>query len=262
MSNQHKRVNFSIFLDPINSKSDRYAYSLLGKWVKERKALATDPMAAAKLHHRVHMHKDIYLAGVYLYLLSPHLCEQLTASLSEETVNLETLKHHLSECGFHADNKSASSLETQCLDTLKALFDPALLQQELEDIKAQLADLSKSGQCLSPNEVSVPGLEEALTKLRGMSDKLLPAMRGMDEMLTGLHSMKKELVAEIHQLSLQQDIAQLKSMLTQQNALLRNISSGKVSVSKMDSDEDVAPSGEALTKKVALVKKLKSKGVF
>ncbi|MDD1793579.1 hypothetical protein LRP50_10610 [Enterovibrio sp. ZSDZ42] len=265
MSNQHKRVNFSIYLDPVNSNSDRYAVGVMRDWVKERKLLVADPSAGVELHHRLHMHKDIYLAGVFLYLLSPKLCEFLASSLAEDTVNVDMLKHQLRLCGYNIDAAPASTgIEPDMLHALKDAVDTTPVLNMLGDITDQLQQIMSSERQRESDDTSMsqlPELDNTLACIQEAMNGLQPVTANMESLIGSVESLKQELAAEMRQLNLKREIAELKTLLTMQNSMIRNLSSGNV-VTKVSEEEELEPAGQVLSQKMASVQKLKSKGLF
>ncbi|EMD1178639.1 hypothetical protein VP758_005270 [Vibrio harveyi] len=235
MSNQHKRVNFSIYLDPVNSASDRFAMGTLRKWVEERKELTTNPTSGWELHHRLHMHKDIYLSGMFLYLLSPKLCELLATSLSNETNNIDMLSMQMQACGFSLERDRKLFIEDEILTPILDKVNPIL--DELGDLKHYLSEtMSIVNQ---ENRSGIDDLQHLLEKLSELSLK-----------------MEKNIDINCDNNTINTDILELKSMLITQSQILNNISSNNMA------EKRIHPQEKELSDRIAAVKKLKKRGLF
>lgn len=261
MSNQLKRVNYSIFLDPVKSQSDRYAVGVLRQWVQERKELAINPTSGMELHRNLHMHKNIYLSGMYLYLLSPALCDLLATSLGDETVNIEMLKNQLRNCGLKLDSEQhAPMVDTDTLTAIKEASDNTPVMAELQSLKEQLADAFS----IKEEESGQQASDVLLDELRQLRDDIAaqpkPVVAETGNLAGEIDALKQQLASEIRQLSMQREIAELKAMLTAQSSLIRNLSAGKVMPAESETPQEEA--GEVLNQKMASVQKLKKKGIF
>lgn len=232
MSNsQLKRVNYSIYLDPVNSNSDRYAVGVMQNWAKERKEMMSDPSAGVALHYSLHMHKNIYLAGMFLYLLSPALSNGLAGSLTDESLNMETLKQKLENCGLALPSSESASpaLDTHALiDELKAAVNMKSLMDEIQQIKA--------------------GLIESNTETAAVQD-------GLSE--SDIATLQQNLAAEVKAHSQHREIAELKALLKTQNQLIKSLSNGQPlpEVEKPEPELD-------LSEQIANIQKVKKKGIF
>ncbi|OAN16734.1 hypothetical protein A3K86_09825 [Photobacterium jeanii] len=158
MSNQLKRVNYSIYLDLVNSQSDRFAVGVIQKWVDERKQLVENPSDAMALHSSLHMHKTIYLAGMYMYLLSPVLSQKLVDNLGRDTIDVDTLRRQLEVCGFQFEaqpSSEANALPEQLATQLSAEIAQHLASQRVP------VDLSSVNQGLAQLQQAVSALAQA-----------------------------------------------------------------------------------------------------
>ncbi len=91
MNKRFKRVSLAIYLDPLQSIPDSFAYNTFIGWSKKRKELAADATAAMELHQLVHIHKDIYMSGMFLHCLKPELATSFAAALSNDAITEESL---------------------------------------------------------------------------------------------------------------------------------------------------------------------------
>ena len=98
MSKRFKKIALAIYLDPAQKGPDSFTYDTMVNWSQKRKEYAADPNASIELHQLVHIHKDIYLSGLFLHQLKPELAKSLALSLSGESINetvlFEVLKSH------------------------------------------------------------------------------------------------------------------------------------------------------------------------
>ncbi len=127
-----KKLNLALYLNPETSEADRYAVGALQQWYDKAKRSHNsnqDLEMVVRLFHR-----DIYLAGLYLHLLSPRLCKGIGSALDHHNINLVTLHKLLQASGLElhsaaAEQPSAFS-ETQ-LGQLQELL--ATLPGEADD---------------------------------------------------------------------------------------------------------------------------------
>jgi len=148
MSSKLKRVNYSIYLNPVNSLSDRYAVGIMQKWVNERKDMLDNPDDGLNLHNSLHMHKNIYLSGMFLHLLSPTLSAGLASSLGDDSIKMATLKQHFDACGLVIPMApvSETAISRQDLDSLRAAVDMSPLLSEIQFLRGELQQANESQQ--------------------------------------------------------------------------------------------------------------------
>jgi len=230
-SNQLKRVNYSIYLDPVNSNADRYAVGVMQGWAKDRKEMMSDPSAGVALHYSLHMHKNIYLAGMFLYLLSPALSNALAGSLTEERIKIDTLEQQLENCGLALPSTKSSlpAFDTHALiDELKAAVNMKPLMDEIQQLKA--------------------GLIESNTETAAVQN-------GLSE--SDIATLQQNLAAEIKAHSQHREIAELKALLKTQNQLIKSLSNGQPlpEIEKSEPELD-------LSEQIASIQKVKKKGIF
>ncbi|MCG7584068.1 hypothetical protein [Photobacterium sp. OFAV2-7] len=145
MSSKLKRVNYSIYLNPVNSLSDRYAVGIMQKWVNERKDMLDNPDDGLNLHNSLHMHKNIYLSGMFLHLLSPTLSAGLANSLGDDSIKMATLKQQLDACGLVVPMAPTqeSGISREDLDSLRAAVDMTPLLGEIQSLRGELQQASE-----------------------------------------------------------------------------------------------------------------------
>ncbi|MGF1691440.1 hypothetical protein [Photobacterium kagoshimensis] len=225
MSSQLKRVNYSIYLDLVKSQSDRFAVGVMQKWVDERKQLVENPSDAAALHSSLHMHKTIYLAGMYMYLLSPALSQGLVDNLGKDTVDIPTLRRQLEICGFQLDTAASTDISGM-LDQIKGAVDFSSVNQglaELQQSVMHLSHLERDAQAESAEQTAEADLSEAslMAVTQAMQVQFQPLQAQLMEVegrLSGQDSTSTEKAEIIRAMAEQQAIA-----LEQQNQQLAEI---------------------------------------
>ncbi|MGF1757505.1 hypothetical protein L4D76_06075 [Photobacterium sagamiensis] len=274
MSNsQLKRVNYSIYLDPVNSNTDRYAVGVMQNWAKERKDMMSDPSASVALHYSLHMHKNIYLSGMFLYLLSPVISNGLAGSLSEDNIKMETLKQQLENCGLALPSSASSSpaIDTHALiSELKAAVDMKPLMAEIQQLKAELVELKATEPSASiidtdalvdelkvANDISplMAEIQQLKTELLESKDVAAKSQNAMSE--SDLSTLQSNLSAEMKTHSQHREIAELKALLKAQNKLIKALSNGQ----PLPEMEEPEPEMD-LSQQIASIQKVKKKGIF
>lgn len=243
MTNQLKRVNCSLFLDPVNSEADRYAVSIMQRWVEERRLLVETPSAGKELHHNLHRHKDIYLSGLFLHILSPALTSQLSAVLSEQSIHMDTLAKKLKMCGLVLPGQATTAVAAES-------------QTGLSD------ELARFQQSVS---TQLDSLHSAVTK---PADDNGAAAANVQEGLAEFKAeLKAELVAqlasEMKAQSQAAEIAELKALITAQSQMIRALQhNGGVKAGASAEPAAEQDSGPNLSEQIASIRKVKKKGLF
>ncbi|PSW03548.1 hypothetical protein [Photobacterium lipolyticum] len=274
MSNsQLKRVNYSIYLDPVNSNSDRYAVGVMQNWAKERREMMSDPSAGVALHYSLHMHKNIYLSGMFLYLLSPAMSNGLAGSLSEDNIKMETLKQQLENCGLALPSSESASpaIDMHALiSEMKAAVDMQPLLSEIQQLKAELADLKATepavpavdtealvGELRAESDISplIAEIQQLKKELLESKDVAAESQNALSE--SDLATLQHNLSAEMKAHSQHREIAELKALLKAQNKLIKALSNGQ----PLPEIEDPEPEMN-LSQQIASIQKVKKKGIF
>ncbi len=150
MNKRFKRVSLAIYLDPLQSIPDSFAYNTFIGWSKKRKELAADSTAAMELHQLVHIHKDIYMSGMFLHCLKPELATSFAAALSNDSITeqslLDILKVHqiAPEPTFEQVNAQLNSSQSSAsdvdsvIDTVSEKIEH-LLEMKLSEHLSQLS---------------------------------------------------------------------------------------------------------------------------
>ncbi len=132
MSSRFKKVSLALYLDPTNSDADNYAFKTLSGWAKRRQELSLDASATMELHQLVHVHKDIYLSGLFLYQLKPELSKSLATALATDSINENALSNalNLNQIGYEKSQVSVQSANnSNDLSDFSARIDSLLKQQ-------------------------------------------------------------------------------------------------------------------------------------
>ncbi|WP_421199779.1 hypothetical protein [Aeromonas enteropelogenes] len=125
MSSQLKRMTFSIYMDPGALESDRYAVGVLQNWYQRARKIQDGSEAFDFSKSR--FHKDIYLSGMFMYVLSPNLCKVIANALGPEQVSITTLRHAFASCGF-SQGPDASLTPDTLIDEIVERLTPLLGQ--------------------------------------------------------------------------------------------------------------------------------------
>ena len=196
MSNTFARkLNLALYLNPETSESDRAAIQVLKDWY-ERARRSHPDRTILDLLVRL-FHRDIYLAGLYLYQLSPQLSRSLAGALEGHQCTPDAFWRQLLAAGVvNADTTSATAEEARFSPSQMAQLQHLLaeqqgqlvaIQQELDQVR-QLAErqaralqgLKRSGAvATSSNDAdseapsTTPGIaEQELSELMVAPDQL------------------------------------------------------------------------------------------
>ncbi|MGE6109772.1 hypothetical protein [Aeromonas sobria] len=142
MSSQLKRMTFSIYMDPGALESDRYAVGVLQNWYQRARKIQDGSEEFDFSKSR--FHKDIYLSGMFLYVLAPNLCKAIANALGPEQVSLTTLRHAFASCGFHLGEGASPGATDSLIDEIVARLAPQLGQDNsarmVEEIVSRLGE--------------------------------------------------------------------------------------------------------------------------
>lgn len=129
MSNgQPKKLNLALYLDPVTSDADRAAMDALQQWYEDAK-LSHGEQQDADMSSVVRLfHRDIYLAGLRLYLINPTFCRQIANALAQQQYSVEMLVQQGRACGLlpleasnGPDDSSFSEIQLEQLERLLSL---------------------------------------------------------------------------------------------------------------------------------------------
>lgn len=192
MSNRFKKVSLSLYLDPRQSSSDRIAYSTLADWAKKRQQYAADPSAAVDLHNIVHVHKDIYLSGLFLHLLKPELATSLASSLSTDSIKEQVLIDVMSSHQISGSQGGGEAIEqSQLLEAISQQVQTALRGELAEQFKSSRDEIDSAA-----NELKVQ-LSSELTEQVQMSRSQIDS--ATNELKSQIERMEAERVRQLEQ---------------------------------------------------------------
>ena len=145
MTKSIKVINCSISLNTKNS-SEEYAAAVLRDWYK--RASANQPKSQLSVFLG-DFHKDVYLSGLFIYLLSPRLCKGLCNTIGYDSVNMATLKHIFASCGLSIDEQEKSNGDNtrtleQYIKNIELLMKTELvgISSSMEQLTNQTAQIS------------------------------------------------------------------------------------------------------------------------
>ncbi|MTH46189.1 hypothetical protein [Intestinirhabdus alba] len=278
MSNrQIRRVNLSLHLSPEQSRADLRAMLQLKKWYGSVQRDGSD-VNDANMEIRL-FHRNIYLSGLQLHLLSPQLCSYIAESLSREELSLDALCAELQqskllpvELRAGGDAVGANDFSEGQLAQMRALMAQALesapqaaapvdeAQREetarlREDI-ARLAQLLESApQAAAPAEGAQ---REETARLREDIARLAQLLESAPQAAAPADDARREETAQ-----LREEVAQLKVLLQQQNLLLQQLRvAGRTTAEPARSTNTEEVDLSAVDAPTQKMNKVRQKGIF
>ncbi|MGY3864770.1 hypothetical protein [Aeromonas bivalvium] len=268
MSSQLKRMTFSIYMDPGALESDRYAVGVLQNWYQRARKIQDGSEEFDFSKSR--FHKDIYLSGMFLYVLAPNLCKAIANALGPEQVSLTTLRHAFASCGFHLGEGAGPGATDTLIDEIVARLAPQLGQDNSDRMVEEI--VKRLGQ---PQAMATPDqlVEEIVSRLGEQQPTEL-----WDELRQGLpapldHDLLAEAIAgklptvggEADLAPLAGSLQLLSRQLEEQSRLIREqhrLIQRLASAPQGMPGEASEPLIEDLSNQVANMKKVKAKGIF
>ena len=273
MSSQLKRMTFSIFMDPGALESDRYAAGVLQSWYQRARKIQDGVEEFDFSKSR--FHKDIYLSGMFMYVLAPSLCKAVANAFGPEQVNFETLRHVFASCGFAlGPGTDAPALTDTMIDQIVARLAPQLGQdngapaavnERLEAIMQRLGQPQPTDH-LVDEIVSRLG-EQQPTELWDELRQGLPAPLDHDLLAetiagklpaAGGEADLAPLASSIQLLSRQ--LEEQSKLIREQHRLIQRLASAPARQGAAGAEAE--PLVEDLSSQVASMKKVKAKGIF
>ncbi|MNO57192.1 hypothetical protein D3C76_477230 [compost metagenome] len=270
MSSQLKRMTFSIFMDPGALESDRYAAGVLQSWYQRARKIQDDVEEFDFSKSR--FHKDIYLSGMFMYVLAPSLCKAVANAFGPEQVNFETLRHVFASCGFALGEGTAPAVSDTTIDEIVARLVPRLGQDNsarmVEEIVQRLGQLQ-----------AMPSSDHLVDEIVSRLGEQQPTEL-WDELRQGLpapldHDLLAETIAgKLPVAAAGQDLAPLASsiqllsrqleeqsrLIREQHLLIQRLASAPARQGQTGAEAE--PLVEDLSSQVANMKKVKAKGIF
>ncbi|WP_234704147.1 hypothetical protein [Aeromonas veronii] len=252
MSSQLKRMTFSIYMDPGALESDRYAVGVLQNWYQRARKIqeGTEEFDFSKSR----FHKDIYLSGMFMYVLAPNLCKAIANALGPEQVSMTTLRHAFASCGFNLGEVAgeAQPVADVMIDEIVARLAPQLGQSDNTSLVDEI--VSRLGE-QQPSEMwdeLRQGLPAALDH-----DQLAEAIAGKLPS-AGAEQDLAPLASSIQLLSRQ--LEEQSRLIREQYRLIQRLASAPARQSVVGTEAE--PLIEDLSSQVANMKKVKAKGIF
>ena len=164
---QIRRVNLSLHLAPEQSRADRRAMQQLQQWHQSvnQSASVDDSNMEIRAFHR-----DVYLAGLQLFLLDPALCHHVAESLGRENLTLDALLGEL-EPKTQPDAPCPQMAALEKIREEVAALKPLMEQQRLA--LQQLRISAKSASVAQPerDNVEVSKVDAPVEKMQKIKQK-------------------------------------------------------------------------------------------
>ncbi|CAH7381419.1 hypothetical protein VCHA53O466_40429 [Vibrio chagasii] len=144
MFNQLDKIRFTLYLDPRGNKADLYTRKILQKWASDLAKLDSDANDGMDRFHAVSIHKQIYMSGLFLHLLSPTASKQLSNLVIEGEVNSQNLLKCLTVGGIEGANGIEGTIVGGDGGDNKQSVDLALINDSIEQLK-QSVESAPSG---------------------------------------------------------------------------------------------------------------------
>ena len=240
-------MTFSIYMDGDALESDRYAIGVLKNWYQRVRKMQDSPEEFDFSKSR--FHKDIYLSGMFIYLVSPSLCKVLTNALGQDQVNMTTLHHVFASCGFnlgqpegpagkHDTMGMVEEIVTRITPLLNSADSQALDHEALsQQVSTQVCDRLQQAEAISL-------IAEAIAKKLSTNPE--------HDIVT--------LQNTIQQFSRQ--LAEQSELLREQRRVIQRLISTPARSASASADAEPEPLVENLSDQVANMKKVKAKGIF
>ncbi|MCV2534241.1 hypothetical protein VPX56_02015 [Enterobacter wuhouensis] len=164
---QIRRVNLSLHLTPEQSHADLRAMQQLQKWHQSvnQSASVDDSNMEIRAFHR-----DVYLAGLQLFLMDPALCHHVAESLGRENLTLETLLSEL-QPELKPDAPSAQLEELQKIRDEVAALRPLMEQHKLALQQLRLAAKNVSAPAPERDNIEVSKVDAPVEKMQKIRQK-------------------------------------------------------------------------------------------
>ncbi|MHA0866462.1 hypothetical protein [Enterobacter wuhouensis] len=164
---QIRRVNLSLHLTPEQSHADLRAMQQLQQWHQSvnQSASVDDSNMEIRAFHR-----DVYLAGLQLFLMDPALCHHVAESLGRENLTLETLLSEL-QPELKPDAPSAQLEELQKIRDEVAALRPLMEQHKLALQQLRLAAKNVSAPAPERDNIEVSKVDAPVEKMQKIRQK-------------------------------------------------------------------------------------------
>lgn len=164
---QIRRVNLSLHLTPEQSHADLRAMQQLQQWHQSvnQSASVDDSNMEIRAFHR-----DVYLAGLQLFLMDPALCHHVAESLGRENLTLEKLLSEL-QPELKPDAPSAQLEELQKIRDEVAALRPLMEQHKLALQQLRLAAKNVSAPAPERDNIEVSKVDAPVEKMQKIRQK-------------------------------------------------------------------------------------------
>ncbi|WP_394245446.1 hypothetical protein [Vibrio astriarenae] len=201
MDSALKKVSYSVFLDPTQNESDYFAYKIMQRWAQQQKQFAQDPKAAVQLHNQIHVHKDIYLSGLYLHQLKPELAKALASGLTQDTINNQTLTamleaHQVIDRARPQADKSVTdsvSMITESVNRLDEICGATIEQVVKAEVDSETI-VSALKTALSPQH------ESMISELQGLRALVKDQQKLIEQLIHQAGSVEHKAVANVSEI--------------------------------------------------------------
>ncbi|WP_432225297.1 hypothetical protein [Enterobacter wuhouensis] len=164
---QIRRVNLSLHLTPEQSHADLRAMQQLQQWHQSVKQSASVDDSNMEIRA---FHRDVYLAGLQLFLMDPALCHHVAESLGRENLTLETLLSEL-QPELKPDAPSAQLEELQKIRDEVAALRPLMEQHKLALQQLRLAAKNVSTPAPERDNIEVSKVDAPVEKMQKIRQK-------------------------------------------------------------------------------------------
>ncbi|ATY83373.1 hypothetical protein GL270_07815 [Aeromonas veronii] len=199
-------------------------------------------------------HKDIYLSGMFMYVLAPNLCKAIANALGPEQVSMTTLRHAFASCGFNLGEVAgeAQPAADVMIDEIVARLAPQLGQSDTTSLVDEIVSRLGEQQPAEMWDELRQGLPAALDH-----DQLAEAIAGKLPS-AGAEQDLAPLASSIQLLSRQ--LEEQSRLIREQHRLIQRLASAPARQSVVGTEAE--PLIEDLSSQVANMKKVKAKGIF
>lgn len=163
-----KKLKLPLYLNPVVSRPDEVAMAALEQWYEQTKESCGGPGPEVEALIR-EFHRDLYLAGLHLYLINPRLCRHVAEALQQPDPSAETLDQELKACGLWPSSNSSNTGEAFSSGQLEQL-------QHLLGGLGTAADSSSQSAELSQH---MSAMEAELRQLRNLVEEQSRQLRQM-----------------------------------------------------------------------------------
>ncbi|MBF4167755.1 hypothetical protein ISU94_19205 [Enterobacter hormaechei] len=164
---QIRRVNLSLHLTPEQSHADLRAMQQLQQWHQSVGQYASVDDSNMEIRA---FHRDVYLAGLRLFLMDPALCHHVAESLGRENLTLEGLLAELKP-EAPSDEPSAQLAELQKIREEVAALKPMLEQHQLALQQLRMTAKHDSAPASEPDNVEVSKVDAPVEKMHKIRQK-------------------------------------------------------------------------------------------